>query len=176
MTVSWAESFVEGKLALSIANVQLHLEPKAPANLLAPLVRLAAMLTRDQKLHQCQMFRMDRSKDNSSMHITCAQVSTATCWDVLKSGYCPRANCTWEHPAPCVICVSVAGSPPTQQTPLTSQCSQLLQQTSLMQQAVADSGSDKVKTEDFFMVPSNTTQLNFGAFDDFTDSDESEEM
>lgn len=169
MSVSWADTFVEGKRALSVANLELHLEPTAPGNFLAPLVRLAAMLTRDQKFYQCQIFRMDRSKDNSSMHITCAKVSTATCWDVLKSGYCPRANCTWEHPAPSVISVSVAGGPPAQQTPLTT----------LMHKSAAESGSDKVEAADFFMVASDTTQLNqlnFGAFDDFTDSDESEEM
>lgn len=166
MDVSWAETWVEGKLALSIANVQLHLEPTAPPNLLAPLVRLQSMLNSDQKFHHCQIFRMDRSSDDSSMHITCAQVSTGTCWDVLKSGYCPRTNCTWEHPAPSVMSVSVAGGPATKQTPLAS----------LMPKLAADRAASD-KAADFNMFPpSNVTQINIVNFDEFTDSSESEDM
>jgi len=171
LAVSWSETWVEGKLALSIANVQLHLERAEAVNFLAPLARLQAMLARDQTLFQCQIFRLERSNDNASMHVTCARVSVNTCWDVLKSGFCPRTSCTWEHPAPTVMNVSLAGGPPmAMQTPLAS----------LMPKPVVESLSETIPSKEFHMVPPSNAAMNeqmcfnFGAFDDMTDS--SEEM
>jgi len=168
MKVTRVETKVEGKVALSIVNLQLHLDKKMPAHFLPPLARLQAMLARDQALHQCQIFRMDRSKDNSTVHLTCAKVTAGTCWDVTKKGFCPRPNCTWEHPASVVMQVSEVGGPP------------ITSATTVKQNVAADSSSLKIPAKE--VPPVNGTMnvnalnnLNFGAFDDLM-SDSSEEM
>lgn len=113
MTVWWDEPWLQGKVSVSTANVQLHLEPMAPVYLdfLAPLARLQSLLARDQALHQCQIFRMSCSKDNASMDLSCARVAFNTCFDVLKKGFCPRQGCTWDHPVPTLVNVSWTGGP-----------------------------------------------------------------
>jgi len=165
MTVKWSEPFVKGDVSLATANVQLHLEPTAPVNFLAPLARLQAVLARDQEANQIQCFRMERSKDNSSMHITCAKVSASTCWDVLKKGFCPRPACTWEHPAPTLLNVTCAGVPAVHRTPLAS----------LVSKPVVDAASEKIQSKDcptfqpamepmgMQHVQMNQFSLNFGA-------------
>lgn len=168
MKVTRVETKVEGKVALSIVNMQLHLDPKMPAHFLPPLARLQAMLARDQTLHRCQIFRMDRSKDNSTVHLTCAKVTAGTCWDVTKKGFCPRPGCTWEHPASVVMQVSCVGGPPS--TFVASEQPNL----------VANTWSSKIPAKE---VPPATgtmninalNNMNFGAFDDLM-SDSSEEM
>jgi hypothetical protein len=172
MAVSISETCVEGKLALLTANAQLHLEPTEPVHFLPPLARLQAVLARDQALHQCHIFRMDRAKDNASMHITCARVSTSTCWDILKNGHCPRPNCTWEHPAPAVMNITVVGGP----------CS-------FTMKSLADSAKDPLWTSmseniqnkdcppiesSFATMHQQSFGLNMDAFDEMTDS--SDEM
>lgn len=166
MTVSWVSPWAECKVAMSAADLRLHLGPTAKTNLLAPLARLQAVLGRDQKQYQCQIFRMERSKDDTLMHMTCARVSAGTCWDVLKSGSCPRPQCTWEHPTPTLLNVSCAGMLPTQRTSLAT----------LMSRPVFDGAADKIQIKELPMfTPSfGTMQFNLGAFDDFEDSSDDE--
>jgi len=113
MIVSWDEPWVQGESTMPKASVQLHLGPMAPVYLdfLAPLSRLQSLLARDQACHQCQIFCMGLSKDFATMDLSCAMVTSATCWDVLKKGYCPRPGCTWPHPAPTLVNVSWTGGP-----------------------------------------------------------------
>merc|ERR1712232_872755 len=66
-------------------------------------------------MHRCQIFRMERSKDDAMLHFTCIHTTDITCWDMLKFGRCPRPGCTWAHPVPILISVSCAGDPGEQQ-------------------------------------------------------------
>lgn len=163
MTVSWSEPWVRGNLTLSTADLQLHLEPSALSNFLPPLARLQAVLSRDAGVHQCHIFRMDRSKDNCSLAINMAKVSTNTCWDVLKAGFCPREKCTWEHPAPTLLSVSCAGDNGQPDLP------------TLMPEVRAAATSDQMSkdAEPFQPAGLSNVQLNFAAFmDDSSDSSE----
>jgi len=171
MNVTRVETKVEGKVALSIVNMQLHLDPKMPAHFLPPLARLQAMLARDQTLHRCQIFRMDRSKDNSTVHLTCAKVTAGTCWDVTKKGFCPRPGCTWEHPASVVMQVSVVGGSPI--TSVVSEKPNLDADTS--SDSSAKIPAKEVPPASGTMNGNALNNLNFGAFDDLM-SDTSEEM
>jgi len=118
MTVSWSGQSVQGEAALPSANVQLHLEPIAFTSFLTPLTRFQAVLARDQMLHQCHIFRIDRAIDGDSMAMMCAKVSVGTCWDVLKKGFCPRPSCLWEHPPPRRLNVCCVGGPAVPQPAL----------------------------------------------------------
>lgn len=111
MTVSWSAPIAQGETALPTASVQLHLEPIAFTSFLTPLTRFQAVLARDQLLHQCHIFRIDRTRDGDSMAMMCAKVSVGTCWDVLKKGFCPRPSCLWEHPPPRRLNVCCVGGP-----------------------------------------------------------------
>lgn len=99
MSVSFAEN--EDK-----ADVVLHLKSANFGNALSPLALLQLALGREQSFHRCHIFRMERSEDNTTMHLTCSQVSKDSCWDVFKSGSCPRPTCPWEHPMPILLNVS----------------------------------------------------------------------
>lgn len=173
MKVTRVETKVEGKVALSIVNMQLHLDAKMPAHFLPPLARLQAMLARDQTLHRCQIFRMDRSKDNSTVHLTCAKVSDKTCWDVTKKGFCPRPGCTWEHPASVVMQVSCVGGSPS--TAVASQKPNLDSDTSFSSPTIPAKDMKMVPPANGTMNVNALNSLNFGAFDDLM-SDSSEEM
>lgn len=113
MTVTWDDPVVQGQLIMPKVNVQLHLEPMAPVYLdfLAPLTRLQSLLHRDQAYHSCQISRLSIAKDSLTMDLSCAVVTSATCWDILKKGYCPRPACTWPHPVPTLVNVSWTGGP-----------------------------------------------------------------
>jgi hypothetical protein len=163
LTVSWTDSS---------AIVELHLKPTAAALFNAPLPLLQAMLARDQGFHQCQIFHMERVKDDTSLHITCVTVSANTCWDVLKKGFCPRPNCTWEHPVPVLMNVSCVG--------LLERC-----KASLPAKQIVDVPTDKIQCKEEVngrptLLTSNgtmaqmTVQLNFGAFDELDDSSDDE--
>jgi len=173
MEVTWATPWVEAQTALSIVNVELDLKPNALASSASPLAKLQAVLARDQKFHECHISRMECSKDGASMHLTCTKVGIATCWDVLKLGFCPRSGCTWEHRSPTMLNVSCIGVPTsTSDTPLP---------TLLMPKAGVDVVPVKVQNKDnTFAFPlsagtmgqqMNNFQLNFGAFE--SDSDDS---
>jgi len=113
MSVTWDEPWIQGQSIMRKASVQLHLEPMAPVYLdfLAPLARLQSLLHRDQAHYQCHISRMSLTKDFATMDLSCATVTAATCWDVLKNGYCPRPACTWSHPVPTLVNVSWTGGP-----------------------------------------------------------------
>jgi len=113
MTVTWDDPVVQGQLIMPKANVQLHLEPMAPVYLdfLAPLTCLQSLLHRDQAYYQCQISCLSLAKDFTTMDLSCATVTSATCWDILKKGYCPRPACTWPHPVPTLVNVSWTGGP-----------------------------------------------------------------
>merc|ERR1712178_554235 len=113
MTVSRDEPWVQGDSTMPKVNVALHLGPMAPVYLdfLAPLSRLQSMLSRDQAMHQCRVFRMSCSEDNATMDLSCAMVNVNSCWDLLNKGFCPRPGCTWEHPTPTLVNVTWTGGP-----------------------------------------------------------------
>jgi hypothetical protein len=89
------------------ADVELHLKS---ARFGDPLALLQLALERETSFRGCgcHIFHMERSEDNGpSMHVSCSQVSKDTCWDVLKTGRCPRpTTCPWEHPVPFNLNVS----------------------------------------------------------------------
>jgi len=115
MVVNWKTASVQGKLILPHARVVLHLEGSAFANSLSPLQRLQPVLSDEQKLHGCHIVRMERAKDNATLHFTCIYKTDSMCWDMLKLGRCPRPACTWAHPVPILISVSCADNPEGQQ-------------------------------------------------------------
>jgi len=109
MTVSWADKWLEEKMSMPIANLQMHVSSGSTAT----LGKLQAVLGRDQKIHQCHIFRMAKADNDASMTVVCAAVSANSCWDVLRKGFCPRGDkCTWEHPAPILLNVCFAGTLP----------------------------------------------------------------
>jgi hypothetical protein len=192
MAITWITPHVYGKISMPAADLQLHLKPTANATFLAPLARLQVILARDQKVYQQHIFRMERSKDDTLMYMTCTKVSMATCWDVLKTGVCPRPHCTWEHPAPTLLNVSCAGQTlPKQHTPLTlPKQHQHTPLATLISRPKADPGSDKIESKDkaacqeqavssrSLETPAETLgqlnqiQFNFGAYDTDDSSDE----
>lgn len=188
VTVSWAEPRVQGEQTLPVANVELHLEPTASIKFGPPLARLHLMLARDQALHQMRILRAECREDAESMRITCIRVSTKTCWDVLKSGACPRPNCTWEHPVPTLVNVSCAGC---LAAPQLASATVVKSQTGAMKpEPVGDTISRTLLNKDAPVfapsiesdmmtsknVPAFTSsiQLNIGAYDFMSDS--SDEM
>lgn len=163
MTVSWTQPCVQGLSAIATANLDLHLRNAALANVVGPLVQLQAALARDQRMYECQIFRMERSKDNTSLHLTCARVSIDTCWDALKTGCC-RPNCPWEHPAPTFLRVCCAGQRAACPTPLATLMPRL---------PVGEGTADKIQRKAHLTIPTPvdvtdhvSQQLNIGAYDD----------
>jgi len=136
MTVSWAEPWVQGESAQSIANVQLHVKPMVRINFLAPLASLQAVLARDQVVYKIQVFHMECANDNASIQITCTKVSPSTCWALLEKGSCQSPNCSWEHPVPTLLNVSLAGDHAVQQP------------TSATSDPVANTASDAILSKD----------------------------
>jgi hypothetical protein len=173
LTVSWAEPWVTGDRSVSSAIMGLHLKPTATAKFTAPLALLQAMLARDQGIHRCQIFRMERSKDDVSLHISCSNISASTCWDVLKKGFCPRPNCTWEHPVPVLMNVTCVGlsaenekGPPTAMSKMTPDVA-----------SAQNRSEDEASSHPTLLTSSGTTahmhvQLNMGAYDELDDSDD----
>jgi len=181
MTVSCSEQ-CEGNVTLSNGALQLHLEPNALSGYLPPLARLQAVLTRDAAVHRFQISRMERSKDNGSLFINIFKISASTCWDVLKAGCCPRAKCTWQHPAPVLLSVSCAGDdghtalPTLMPDPLSIVPSDKI--TALRKDAEPFQSKDGALASLFSIPPAgamgqSNMQLNFAAFmDDSSGSSE----
>jgi hypothetical protein len=167
MTVSWAEQWIREKMGMQIANLQLYLDADATSSPEASLSRLQAVLARDQIVHSCRVLNMQRSKENASMSITCSVVTVNTCWDVMKKGFCPRPGCTWQHPVPILLNVSIAGVSGAE-PPLAT----------LLPKVAADAvNAEKLKSEDDLPFAPNTAsqqcvQLNMDAFDETDSSDE----
>lgn len=186
MTVTWITPFGQ---PMSAAEVQLHLKPNPKVDFLAPLARLQNILARDAQSHECCLFRMERSKDDTLMHVTCARVSHNTCWDIVKNGYCPRlGRCTWEHPLPVFVNVSVAGQKSTQRTPLStllSKCKDQIRDHGAADKTLLSKESPAFQPSGFpaespALQPSvprtgqNQVVLNVGAYDELDDSSDEE--
>jgi hypothetical protein len=162
MDVAWKKASVQGKLILPHACVELHLKRVLFTNLMPPLWQLERALESDQKVHGCQIFRMERSTDKTLLHFTCIHVTADTCWDMLKGGRCPRSNtCPWAHPVPILLSVSCVDE-------------QTAEENSIAKANVSDEirpeGRVAFPPSDAFppsrMLVSNTTTVNITAYDD----------
>eukprot|EP00930_Biecheleria_cincta_P088054 TRINITY_DN7728_c0_g1_i1.p1 TRINITY_DN7728_c0_g1~~TRINITY_DN7728_c0_g1_i1.p1 ORF type:complete len:522 (+),score=93.54 TRINITY_DN7728_c0_g1_i1:41-1606(+) len=104
-------SHTAGMTGIPLVILRLSLSAAARGNALAPLARLQSVLGWELPARQCQVFQLGRSRDNSVLSITCAQVSEDTCWDIANFGRCPRVDngivCRWHHPLPVMVFITL---------------------------------------------------------------------
>lgn len=170
MNVSFAQPDEEGQ---TTANLELHLRQAAMVSSMPPMARLQAVLARDHRMHQFHIFSMDRSIDNSSLRLSCAQVSADTCWDALKPAGCWRgSSCPWEHPVPTVVHVQCAGDHAALPTPLATLMPKVPFDPTTSD-VIMNKGRIPATTVEVNMVELNHQQLNIHAYDDDYESDDS---
>lgn len=96
--------------------MELQLAEAAVKDLLAPLARLQGAVLQQMPSRGCQVYSVERARDNSLIKLCCAQVNDRSCWDAVKHGVCPRGGgsstggcCRWDHPAPTMLHITVIG-------------------------------------------------------------------